>query len=433
MSAGGRTAQTPWQALGSHPIRLLVSPWPWRSLAYLLTSAPVALMWLVSTAVLAGAGLAGALVVVGLPLLAGAGLAGMPLGMVERARLRLMQPTRPAASPHRRVDQPGPWHWLTVRLGERATWRELAYGLLLLVLGIADLVVATAGVGLVVLPLLAPLLRVLIRKDVLSIDAPNLVGSNVAALVAPVAGVVALLVVPSLVTAYAAGRAAFARAFLVGPTEDDLRTTVVELTRSRARIADAFDTERRRIERDLHDGAQQRLTSLIMTLGLARLETSDGPPAPRDLVATAHDQARQTLDELRALVRGIHPPVLTDRGLGAALMSLTDRCQIPVEVDTDLPARLPQPVETTAYFVVSEALANVAKHSGASRAAVSARHDDDVLVVEIRDDGRGGADQARGSGLTGLVDRVAALGGGVRLSSPRGGPTVLHVEIPCGS
>jgi signal transduction histidine kinase len=204
---------------------------------------------------------------------------------------------------------------------------------------------------------------------------------------------------------------------------------VVELSRSRVRLVDAFEAERRRIERDLHDGAQQRLVALTMTLGLARLDAPPGPLA--DQLAKAHDEAGKALAELRELIHGIHPKVLADYGLGAAVADAADRSAVPVDVDLPLPARFEQAVEAAAYFVVCEALANIAKHSGASRAQVSGGHTGGRLVLEVRDDGRGGADVSAGSGLTGLADRVSVLDGRLSLSSPPGGPTLLRVEFPC--
>jgi len=236
-----------------------------------------------------------------------------------------------------------------------------------------------------------------------------------------------------LVTAWAALEAGLLRRLLVRPADGGLSARIVELTESRARIVDAYEVERRRMERDLHDGVQQRLTALIMTIGLAGLELTDGPPAARNLIARAHDEARQTLQELRDLVRGIVPSVLADRGLEAAVADVAERSLVPVQLDLDLPGRLPDAVESAAYFVVCEGLTNVAKHSRATTAAVAARRAGGTLTVEIRDDGVGGASSGGGGGLVGLADRVSALGGLIRLSSPPGGPSVLHVEIPCGS
>jgi signal transduction histidine kinase len=222
-----------------------------------------------------------------------------------------------------------------------------------------------------------------------------------------------------------------ARAILA-PRSDDADAKLVEVTRSRARLVDAFEVERRRIERDLHDGAQQRLVALSMQLGLARLELPAGSPAAEP-VAAAHDLAKQALTELRELIRGVHPKILTDRGLVAAVRDVAAGAPVPVDLHLAVPGRLPAPVEVTAYFVVVEALANVAKHSGAARAHVAAWLIGGRLLLDVRDDGRGGADPSRGSGLVGLADRVAAVDGTVALSSPPGGPTLLHVEIPCGS
>lgn len=166
-----------------------------------------------------------------------------------------------------------------------------------------------------------------------------------------------------------------------------------------------------------------------MTLGTARLDASPGPLA--DQLAKAHDEAGAALAELRDLIQGIHPKVLADRGLGEAIADAADRSAVPVDVGIDLPGRLSEAVEAAAYFVVCEALANVGKHSGASRAEVTGRHEDGRLTVEVRDDGRGGADAGKGTGLTGLSDRVSVLDGRLALSSPPGGPTLLRMEIPC--
>jgi signal transduction histidine kinase len=221
-----------------------------------------------------------------------------------------------------------------------------------------------------------------------------------------------------------------ARALLHGRSREALHAQLVEVSRSRARLVDAFEAERRRIERDLHDGAQRRLVSLTLQLGLARLDLPPDSTAGTS-VAEAHEQAKQTMAELRELIRGIHPQVLTDRGLPVALRSLADDTPIPVTVDVNLPGRLPSHLEATAYFLVAEALTNVTKHSGATRVSVSAHRHADTLVVEVSDNGRGGADPRQGSGLTGLADRAAVVDGRMFLSSPAGGPTLLRVELSC--
>jgi signal transduction histidine kinase len=205
---------------------------------------------------------------------------------------------------------------------------------------------------------------------------------------------------------------------------------VLEATRSGA--VDAQDAELRRIERDLHDGAQARLVALGMSLGLAEQKLASDPEGAQQLVAEARVGVGEALQELRDLARGIHPPVLADRGLGAALAALADRSALPVTVSVHLEERLPPAVESAAYFVVAEAIANAAKHSGASRIAVEVSRRGDVLEVGIEDDGAGGADPA-GGGLTGLRRRVEALDGTLAVTSPRGGPTTVRAELPCGS
>jgi PAS domain S-box-containing protein len=203
-----------------------------------------------------------------------------------------------------------------------------------------------------------------------------------------------------------------------------------ELRRSRARIVEASDVERRRLERNLHDGAQQRLVSLSLMLRLAHARTEDDPEQARSLLTQASDELAQALEELRELARGIHPAVLSDRGLNAALEALVARTPLPVDLDL-LDDKLPEPVEAAAYYVVSEALANVAKYAEASSVAVSIASVNGHAVVEIADDGIGGADPAKGSGLRGLVDRIEALDGNLRVESPPGGGTRVRVEIPC--
>jgi signal transduction histidine kinase len=212
----------------------------------------------------------------------------------------------------------------------------------------------------------------------------------------------------------------------------ELRAQLAELHASRQRIVAAGDEERRKLERDLHDGAQQRLLSIGLALQLARAKLGPDANGATELLAEADQELRATLDELRELARGIHPAVLTERGLAAALRSLADRAPVPVTV-AELPdERLPAATEAAAYFLVSEALANVAKHARASRVRVSVTHTEGQLLVEVDDDGVGGADPGGGSGLRGLADRVHALDGRLRLESRPGQGTTLHAEIPCG-
>jgi signal transduction histidine kinase len=209
-----------------------------------------------------------------------------------------------------------------------------------------------------------------------------------------------------------------------------LRERVDDLRDARQRIIDAADEERRRIQRDLHDGAQQRLVAVALTLGLAESRLKTDPEGAAELIAQAREEAQLAIKELRDLAGGIHPAVLSDRGLGAALEALASRAPVPVQL-SDVPCdRLAPQVEATAYFVTAEALTNVAKYAQASRASVVLAVEQDCLRVEVRDDGVGGANPVNGSGLRGLRDRVDALDGKLELTSPPGGGTTVRVEIP---
>jgi PAS domain S-box-containing protein len=211
---------------------------------------------------------------------------------------------------------------------------------------------------------------------------------------------------------------------------DELHVKLEELAASRARIVAAGDVERRRLERNLHDGAQQRLVALSLSLRLAKAKLESDPPAASAILAGAGDELARALDELRELARGLHPAVLTDRGLRAAVDVLAGRAPVPVEI-LEVPAeRLPEPVEAGAYYLIAEALTNVAKYANASVVTVSVTAGAGRVVVEVTDDGIGGADPATGSGLRGLADRVEALGGTLTVVSPMGAGTSLRAEIP---
>jgi signal transduction histidine kinase len=223
---------------------------------------------------------------------------------------------------------------------------------------------------------------------------------------------------------------------LLGPnTTEQLTEKAERLQASRARGVDAAEAERRRIERDLHDGAQQRLVAVAMGLGRAKSKMDSDPDAVRALIDEAHADAKLAVSELRDLARGIYPAVLGDRGLDAALSSLAAKCPVPVEVHVAIEPRPPAAVESTAYFIVGECLTNVAKHSGATEAKVNAWREErptgDLVVVEITDDGQGGASMRAGGGLSGLADRAATIDGVMTVVSPIGGPTVIRADLPC--
>jgi len=248
-----------------------------------------------------------------------------------------------------------------------------------------------------------------------------------------VLGIVAFFAASPAARLTARAEAAMATAMLSVSAKERLARRVDSLARSRTEVIDAADAERRRIERDLHDGAQQRLVSLAMGLGMTRTILTGVPEPVRAAVEQAHEEAKQALTELRDFVRGLHPAVLDDLGLDAALSGIAARSPVPVRLLVELPRRLPSAVETVAYFVVSEALANAAKHSRATRVDVVVEQLSAVVRIIVSDDGRGGADESKGSGLRGLGQRVRSLEGTLTVDSPPGGPTLLLAELPCGS
>ncbi|GAB3261963.1 sensor histidine kinase [Kineosporia babensis] len=210
-----------------------------------------------------------------------------------------------------------------------------------------------------------------------------------------------------------------------------LERRVAALTQSRSGALEAQATELRRIERDLHDGAQARLVALTMTLGVLDRRLRDAPASTRQLLGSARGEVEEALRELRELVRNVYPPILADRGLAGGLESLAEQVTYDLQMDVVVQQRLPVPLESTVYFVVAEALTNISRHSNAAHASVEVRSDGQQVTIKVVDDGRGGADETQGSGLTGLRRRVAAFDGTMTLSSPPGGPTHLSVEIPC--
>jgi signal transduction histidine kinase len=245
-----------------------------------------------------------------------------------------------------------------------------------------------------------------------------------------VAGVALLFAAPRLTAAVQALDVRATRALLGPSRAEELEHRVEQLAETRAGAVDAADAERRRLERDLHDGTQQRLVSLAINLGLARAQVSTAEEA-RQAIADAHEEAKSALAELRDLIRGLHPAVLEDRGLDAALSGVASRMPIPVRLTVDLPRRPAPVIEAVAYFVVSEGLANIVKHAQASQAEVVVSRAGDRLHIIVSDDGVGGANPARGTGLTGLAKRAASVDGTFEIVSPPNGPTLLTVDLPC--
>ncbi|TDD94848.1 sensor histidine kinase [Actinomadura rubrisoli] len=323
---------------------------------------------------------------------------------------------------------------LGTRLISRPVWRQIGCHLLSCLICVAGFLLAlllwVTGFVLVTLPLTVWVLPVR--------PVPGLHPQAPAAVLSGSAAGLACLLAASWVTRGAAALDVRSAKALLQPSGADqlavLGRRVEELAASRSAAVQASDQERRRIERDLHDGAQQSLVSLAMNLGLIRMSLPEGTPdSLREAVRTAHDDAKRALTELRDLVRGLHPAVLDELGLDAALSGIAARSPVPVTLRIDLPHRPPKPVEAIAYFVVSEALTNVAKHAEARRVVVSVEHGDPHrLSIAVTDDGRGGA-VTGGGGLSGLRHRVGTVDGTMRIDSPVGGPTVLSVELPCAS
>jgi signal transduction histidine kinase len=414
--------------------RYLLSSWPLRAVAYLLGTGLAGLLTLVVALLLLTLGGVLAVVVVGIPMLAALALIGLPVGAVERRLLRIVD-RWPVPHAHRTPHDPGFTPWLRTRFAETDTWRELGHAaLLMLVLWPIDLLAVTLGVTVPLALLATPVLFATVGDgEQVNVLKAYAVTSWPVAFAVGVAGLVAVAASAYGLGLVAAARYSLARVLLTR-AGSPLGARITELTDSRVRLVDAFEAERGRIERDLHDGAQQRLVALTMMLGVARLDAPPGPVAEQ--LARAHDEAGRVLVELRELIRGIHPPLLVDFGLEAAVTDLADRSVIPVDVALTLPHRFAPSIESTVYFVVSEALSNMAKHSAADHGEISGDYSDGWLVVTVTDNGRGGAggssaDPDAGTGLVGLADRVSVVDGTLSVSSPPGGPTRLTVEIPC--
>jgi signal transduction histidine kinase len=352
-----------------------------------------------------------------------AGPGALPLGVrafgaLQRARFRAVLGVEIPPPP--RVA--GRWPLRLLRPWRApATWRQLSYHL-------AAVVVGGAGGALVAVCWSAGVVA-LASAGELWTWRPAGIG-----LVVTVLALALLPAAPWLARGVAHVDEVAARALLGPSRSEQLARRVEALARSRADIVAATDAERRRIERDLHDGAQQRLVSLAMNLGMARASLTDAPEPARKAIEQAHDQATQALAELRDFVRGLHPAVIDDRGLDAALSGIAARAPVPVRLRVDAATRCSPSIEAIAYFVVSEALTNVAKHANADHAEVIVQRTGDRLRIVVSDDGHGGAAAGGdGSGLRGLVQRAAAVDGTVTIHSPPGGPTTITVELPCES
>lgn len=396
----------------------------WRGIAV----ASLHIFMLIATMVVASVGVSLSLgllplALAGVPVFGLTVIAARGLATAERSRAEGMlglvvePPQWPAV-----VAEKWPWSGAIRAARMGATWRMLAYeGLTLPIVGSVLTVVALAfpgfGLGAIVTPWV-------FGEGGLT-NSGNYAWTGL--------GLLALALTPLVVQLTTKAWIGLVRSHLGAGHTAELTERVETLTVSRDALAQAAEAERARIERDLHDGAQQRLVSLTMNLGIARARMERDPQAATEHVAAAHEDAKAALTELRDLARGIHPVILADRGLDAALSAIAARCPVPVRVGVWVEPRPPATIEAVAYFVVAEALTNVARHSGAQHAWISVTREGDTLTVEVGDDGKGGADAANGSGLAGLRSRVAGAEGTFSVSSPEGGPTVVRAELPCAS
>ncbi|WP_149826092.1 sensor histidine kinase [Streptomyces tailanensis] len=360
----------------------------WKEIAHLLVNLPLALLGFtyVMTALFTSVFLT--LTVIGFPLLAAALMGARQLGRLERIRARKLLGVR--------VDEPSPLPlrgggegffaqvWMSVK--DPVGWRSMLYELIRMPWGVATFTITLVGL-FVAWPVLPYVVRGLTNVDRVMVRA------------------------------------------LLSPS-DELERRIAELESDRGVVVDTAAADLRRIERDLHDGAQARLVNLAMGLGLAKEKLLEDPDAAASMVAEAHGEVKLALQELRDLARGIHPAVLTDRGLDAALSAVASRCTAPVKVTVELVERPAAAIEGIAYFTVSELLQNVSKHSGARSAAVDVWRSDDRLLIQVWDDGRGGAGVDGGTGIAGLAERLDAVDGLFVIDSPVGGPTTITAELP---
>ncbi|MEW1546708.1 sensor histidine kinase [Streptomyces tsukubensis] len=408
----------------------------WREFWYVMLSLPVSIIFFTFavTTVSLSAGLL--ITFVGVPVLAAALAGCRAFGALERSRARLLldldvdspEPLRPRSN--------GLMSWIGAVLKSGSSWRHLLYSLLHFPWAVTSFtVVLTAwltGWSLLLYPLWRWMFPtywdqpgIMIYGDgkdtELFLDTPFEMAAT------SVAGLATVLVTAWLIRGFAYVDRIMVSG-LLGPSK--LAERVVELESDRGIVVDTAAADLRRIERDLHDGAQARLVALAMDLGLAKEKLLEDPDAAAAMVDEAHGEVKIALQELRDLARGIHPAVLTDRGLDAALSSVASRCTVPVSVDVDLDARPAAAIEGIAYFTVSELLQNVSKHSRARKATVEVWRSENRLMIQVGDDGQGGADVTAGSGLAGLAERLDSVDGVLAVDSPAGGPTTVTAELP---
>ena len=407
----------------------------WSATLHLLLDMPLSVVWftIVVTGLSLGVGLI-PLMLLGLPVMAATVLIGRAIGSAERARARALLGASITPPEKRRKGGPGAWVRFKAVMGDTPGWKGILYSFVMLPIGCITFSLAITMWSVALAGTSYPLWAwTFTQKDW---NDHVIHGWEKAEWIAGTfgAGVLFLIAAPHVIRGLAAMDRGIIRGLLGGsPTTAELRQRVETLTASRDASVDTAETERRRIERDLHDGVQAQLVNLAMDLGLARQKLENegvADPSVVALVERAHDDSKKAVADLRNLVRGIHPAVLTDRGLDAAVSALAARSPIPVDVNIVLESRPPAAIESAAYFVIAEALANAAKYSAATLIRVDARVVGSHLRVEVTDDGLGGAGIQHGGGLDGLVSRVSALEGRLRVASPAGGPTTVLAELP---
>jgi signal transduction histidine kinase len=392
----------------------------------------VAWFTIFTTALATGAGML--ITLVGLPILTVTFLVARALGWFERRRVRLLLGVAVDDPVRRRAKDGGLFQRLIAPFRDRTTWKELFYlWLVQPLLSIVNFTVALTAWAVPLWALTLPIYAVEWPGAAPDVWNGRRLDTWHETLITAAAGLVVLPLAPWIVRGLARLDGKTALALLSPSRTEALEARVDTLRETQARSVDIAMADRRQIERDLHDGAQQRLLALGMDLGMALEKFETDPDAARALVGDAHLEAQRAVTELRNLARGIHPAVLTDRGLDAALSSLAARSPVPVRLAVSLAERPPASVEATAYFVVAEALTNAARYANASAVDVRVERAADTLSVVVADDGVGGAEARAGGGLAGLADRISSIEGALTVVSPPGGPTVLTAELPCGS
>ncbi|MFI7114090.1 sensor histidine kinase [Nonomuraea sp. NPDC050227] len=401
---------------------------------YTLVGFPTAVIGFVTMVAGFAAGVGTAIVWIGVPLLAGTLLVARGFADAERGWLSDVlkrPPVRPRYRPA--PEGAGRFRRIVNPLTNGQSWLDLLHGILNFPFAILAFVLTVVFWAIPIAGLTYPLYGLVTSRIPGNAELPELLGLGSGYVVNTIfyvsLGLVFTFVMPFMVRGAALVRAGLGRALLTGVAE--LQERIDDLAEGRAAAVSAEANALRKLERDIHDGPQQRLVSLAMELSRAQRQLAKDPEAASATISSAISATRETLDELRALSRGIAPPILSDRGLAPALAALAGRCTVPVDLDVQIVGRFQAATENAIYFVCAETLTNVAKHSRATICTVQLLRIGDVLMLTIGDDGVGGAHVAKGHGLAGLADRLRAVDGELTVRSPDGGPTVIVAEVPC--